>query len=80
MRFGRHSTTDTPYKKYTIKKMLKTSEQIKFLEQTYIIHAILILVSNYYYPLIGVKKVIQLLLHRHHLRFIRTKNSSFFFV
>ena len=38
------------------KNIFKTSEQVKFLEQNLINHAILILVSNYYYLLIVCEK------------------------
>ena len=53
-----------------IKEEQETFRQLteEFLEQNFIIHAILILVSNYYYLLLFVKKVIRLLLHRHHWR------------
>ena len=52
---GRHSHQMFLIKLYN-KNIFKTSEQVKFLEQNLINHAILILVSNYYYLLIVCEK------------------------
>lgn len=45
-----------PNKNYTIYGNVKTSEQVKILEQNFVIHAMLILVSDYYCLFITCKK------------------------
>lgn len=63
---GRHSHQMFLIKLYN-KIVFKTSEQIKFLEQNQTTYAILIVVSKLLLPIIVLRKVIRLLLHRHQL-------------